>query len=192
MQRKTLIVMIAAVILLLAVAGAWAISNNRPEKKTNETHTSNTHTDTTPEEDTPKSETVKLSLFYVAIDDNGVSGEKIGCNDSLINVETEAAKTDYVVIDSLKKLLENHEQNIGESGLYNALYQSDLKMSSWEKEGDTVTIELLGTLKSSGVCDDERIIKQIERTAAVAAGADTAVILVDGKPIKEVLGGSGA
>lgn len=133
--------------------------------------------------------TAALSLFYVALGDKGQSGEAIGCGDSLVLVQTSKVTFSDQVQVSFEHLLANHQRSIGQSGLYNALYQSRLAFVSSSRVGNTITVHLRGKLVSGGVCDDPRIINQLQRTATVAAGVGKADILVNNQPVSQLLNG---
>ena len=62
----------------------------------------------------------------VAIGDNGAAGKRAGCGDSLVPVNIEAPYTQGVLKAALEYLLAQKSQYYGQSGLYNALYQSNL------------------------------------------------------------------
>lgn len=138
-----------------------------------------------------------FSLFYVALEDDGVSGPKIGCNDSMVMVQVqvreEGTNVDNQVERSLQQLLEERDTTIGQSGLYNALARSSLTYVSAvvDANADLVTVNLAGQVVSSGVCDDARIVQQLQYTAMVAAGVGSAKILVENVPIEHLLGGHG-
>ena len=130
-----------------------------------------------------------LTLYYVAVDDAGGSGEAIGCGDSLVATYTERLSTPDRVREAMERLLADKGQFLGESGLYNALYQSDLSFVRASTEADTVTVELEGQMQSGGTCDDPRIERQLEQTAAAAAGTGMSVVLVNGVRVEELLSG---
>ncbi|MGH3654084.1 GerMN domain-containing protein [Glutamicibacter sp.] len=131
--------------------------------------------------------TAALTLFYVAVGDEGKSGPAIGCGDSLVSSETGPEEFTNQVEASIVALLADDEEELGESGLRNALAGSDLEYVSSMVDGDVVSVELSGTLSSGGTCDDPRIIGQLEYTAMTAAGTGEARILVDGTVLEEVL-----
>lgn len=200
MSRKSLLIAIVAIIALVLVGwGSWALmeqrsseSDSKPDQLSTSDLDQEQESEKDPEAeglDEPSETTFTPILYYVATDDNGMSGELIGCGDSLMRVEGEITQASDVVVASFEALLGNQEREIGQSGLYNALYQSDLSISHWAKDGDMITVDLTGSLKSGGACDDARITKQLESTAAMAAGASQATILVDGTPIEEILSG---
>lgn len=131
--------------------------------------------------------TGSLTLYYIAVDDNGKSGEKIGCGDSAVAVKTADVTTDSVISSTFARLLSDHNQYYGESGLYNVLYNADLVYVSSSVSGDTVTVNLTGNLSLAGECDNPRVQATLEMTAATAAGVKKAAIFINSKPLSEVL-----
>ncbi|MDR7359182.1 hypothetical protein [Paeniglutamicibacter sulfureus] len=135
----------------------------------------------------PETTTSSLTIFYVAVSDQGKAGPMIGCGDSIVATETGPVIYASQVEAAMSGLLENKEIELGQSGLMNALAGSDLYyVSSTVSEG-IVTVELTGELSSGGICDDPRIIAQLTHTAMVAAGTEEARILIDGVDIGESL-----
>ena len=74
-------------------------------------------------------------------------------------------RTEGVLRAALEKLLSMRDQYFGKSGLYNALYQSNLIVDAVRIENGKATIELSGTLLQGGECDSPRIQAQLEQTA---------------------------
>jgi hypothetical protein len=128
-----------------------------------------------------------LTIFYVAVSDQGKAGPMIGCGDSIVATETGPVIYASQVEASMSGLLENKEIELGQSGLMNALAGSDLLYVSSAVSDGIVTVELTGELRSGGICDDPRIIAQLTHTAMVAAGTEEARILIDGVDIGESL-----
>jgi len=93
------------------------------------------------------------------VGDEGKSGSEIGCGDSLVATETGPEEFTNQVEASITALLADDEEMLGESVLRNALAGSDLDYVSSAVEGDAVTVELSGTVKSGGACDDPRIVE---------------------------------
>jgi len=132
-------------------------------------------------------QTAPLTIYYVAVGDNGVSGPKIGCGDSLVATTTAPVTFTDQVGPSIKTLLANKSRDIGMSGLINVLYQSSLTYLGGELDGSTITIWLSGQFMLGGVCDIPRAKAQLEYTAMSASGATSAQVFVNGRPIDEVL-----
>jgi hypothetical protein len=128
-----------------------------------------------------------LTIYYVAVDDNGVSGPLIGCGDSLVATTTAPVRFTDQVRPSIETLLANKSRDVGLSGLVNVLYQSNLTYTGGELAGSTITIYLTGQFILGGVCDIPRAKAQLEYTAMAAAGATSARVFVNGRPIDEVL-----
>jgi hypothetical protein len=91
----------------------------------------------------------------------------------------------------LNNLLAINDQFYGESGLYNALYQSDLVVQGINIQNGRATIALTGTLTSGGVCDDPRIMEQLRQTALQFSTVNSVAITVNGVPLESLLSGAG-
>jgi len=116
-----------------------------------------------PPTSTAVQQTVKI--FLIALEDNGQSGILVGCGDSAVSVTIVIPRTQGVLKAALEKLLSIKEQYYGESGLYNALYQSDLQLKSVTIDQGKAIIHLTGTVMLGGVCDAPRVEAQIKQTA---------------------------
>lgn len=137
------------------------------------------------------SDKMTIKIFMVAEGDNGASGKLFGCGDSIMAVEREIPKTQAVLKAALEQLLSIKDKSYGGSGLYNALYQSDLKLASVAINNEKATIKLTGTLKTEGECDEIRPKVQIEETAFQFSTVKEVEILVNDKNINEVLSPEG-
>ncbi|EMR00609.1 GerMN domain-containing protein [Paeniglutamicibacter gangotriensis] len=133
------------------------------------------------------SATSPLTIFYVAVDDQGKSGPLVGCGDSIVATETGPVIYASQVEAAMSTLLEDKDAEHGQSGLVNTLSASELTYVSASVSGDTVTVELSGEILSGGTCDDPRIIAQLTHTAMVAAGTGEAVILINGVDVNKYL-----
>ncbi len=140
----------------------------------------------------PATETVEV--FLVAIGDAGQSGQLIGCDDSLIPVEMdiEATSDTATRVDrTLTALFGIDEQEYGQSGLYNSLYQSDLSVESVTMNGTEANVDIVGEMAIGGVCDEPRFEQQILQTVLNVEGVSSAMITVNGTPLDELFGGPG-
>jgi len=127
-------------------------------------------------------------IYLVAIGDNGASGEMIGCGDSLVAVKVAVEPTLAVLRAALTALLNlPAAATYGESGLYNALYLSDLQIESLDISDRQATIALSGTLVYGGECDIPRIEAQLTELALQFSTVDSVLILVNGTPLSELL-----
>jgi hypothetical protein len=140
----------------------------------------------------------EVTVYWVSLAGEGPAGVEFpGCGDTLIEDTAPATSAGAVgepsrVEAGIQALLDQTQNQVGGSGLVNALYQSELEVQDVSIDGDVVTVELAGTPVSAGTCDDPRIMSQLEYTAVANAGAYTAEILVNGRPIAEVMSQAGA
>lgn len=128
-----------------------------------------------------------VMVYYIALEDNGVSGAPVGCGDSAVPVEVSVGFGQDALVFAYEKLLYEHERNIGQSGLYNALYQSDLTVKSAEIRDGKATIALEGTLMLGGECDNPRVLAQLEMIPGQFSGVTSVEITINGKPLAEAL-----
>lgn len=202
------------ILLLIAVGALLALAACQPTPDAVETATQPTDADGAAEsaetpaeaadaaaeaesaaEEEPAQATVdQVDLYFVAIGDNGASGDVIGCEDSIVAVEQQIEPTTAPLEAAIQALLDAGEF-VGESGLYNALDQSDLTIDGIQIENGKAFIALSGNLRIGGTCDVPRVQQQIERTALQFDTVDEVEILIDGDPLSVVLeerGESGA
>jgi len=136
---------------------------------------------------TPPTGPQRVQIYLIALEDNGQSGPLVGCGDSGIPVQVETLSTKEVLRVSMEKLLSLKDQFYGESGLYNALYKSDLQVESITLENGKAVINLTGTLMLGGVCDNPRVEAQLEQTALQFSTIQEVSIFINGKPLKDAL-----
>ncbi len=132
-----------------------------------------------------------LQIFLVAIGDNGASGKKIGCGDSLVAVDVVVNPTVAVLRTSLDELLAIKSEYYGQSGLYNALYQSDLEIEELGLQNGVASIYLKGDLVLGGTCDSPRVEEQLRATALQFSTVSDVEIFINGKPLEELVAGGG-
>lgn len=131
----------------------------------------------------------RVKIFLIALNDGGKSGPTVGCGDSAVAVERQIAPTSAVLTAALNELLSLHDRSYGESGLYNALYQSDLHLKRVDLVNGMATIQLTGKLSLGGECDDPRVAAQITNTALQFATVRSVAVRVNGVPLEQLLGG---
>jgi hypothetical protein len=128
-----------------------------------------------------------VKVFLIALGDNGASGKLIGCGDSLVPAEQAIVPTQGVLRAALEILLGIKTQYYGQSGLYNALYQSDLTIDDLRIDNGNASIRLAGRLLLGGVCDNPRLEAQLVETAKQFSTVKEVEIFINGKPLKDVL-----
>jgi len=108
-----------------------------------------------------------INIYLVAVGDDGKTGKKIGCGDSLIAVTRTIEKTAAPLTVAIRELLQTpqHPSVDGRSNLENFWKGRNLKVRSVSIVNHTASIRLSGTLSVSGVCDEPRIESQIDATA---------------------------
>ncbi len=134
---------------------------------------------------TPGQQTVKI--FLIALEDNGQSGTVVGCGDSAVPVTVTIPQTQGVLRAALEKLFSAKQQYYGESGFYNALYQSNLQVEGVTIIQGTATIRLTGNVVLGGACDAPRVEAQIEQTALQFSTVSEVEIFIDDVPLEDLL-----
>jgi sporulation and spore germination protein len=140
---------------------------------------------TIPPNATAAPQTVKI--FLIALEDNGQSGPLVGCGDSVVPATVTIARTQGVLRAALEKLLSVQEQFYGESGFYNALYQSDLQLKTVTIDQGKAIIHLTGAVMLGGVCDSPRFEAQIEQTALQFSTVSSVEVFINDIPLQDVL-----
>lgn len=136
---------------------------------------------------TPTQAQQTVKIFLIALEDNGQTGPVVGCGDSVIPVTVVIPSTQGVLKAALGKLLSIGEQYYGESGLYNALYQSDLQLKGVTIDQGKAIIHLTGALMLGGVCDAPRVEAQIEQTALQFSTVSSVEVFINEIPLEDVL-----
>jgi hypothetical protein len=109
--------------------------------------------------------TQAIKVYLVALGDDGRTGKKIGCGDSLIAVTRSINKTSAPLIAALRELLLTQPQSEGGQQLENFWKGRNLEVKSVLVRNGTATIRISGEVFVAGICDEPRIQSQIEATA---------------------------
>lgn len=128
-----------------------------------------------------------VKIVLIELEGNGQSGPLVGCGDSAIPITVTIPRTQGVLRAALEKLFTAKQQFYGESGYYNALYQSDLQVASVTIEQGNAIIQLTGTITLGGVCDAPRVQAQIEQTALQFSTVSDVTVFVNDVPLEEAL-----
>ena len=108
----------------------------------------------------------------------------MGCGDSVVPVQVEIPTTQGVLKAALQALLSVKDQYYGQSGLYNALYQSDLQVENVSIDNNgKASIYLTGSLVMGGECDTPRVRAQVEQTVLQFPAVKEVAIFINGKPL---------
>lgn len=139
-----------------------------------------------PTPDPDGGEATSADMYLIATGDAGQSGVPVGCDDSAVPVQVVFEPTITPLTDALEQLLALDTETYGQSGLYNALYQSDLSIQGIDIDEGVATINLTGNIVLGGTCDAPRVEAQIEQTALQFATVQSVNIFVNGQPLADV------
>lgn len=129
----------------------------------------------------------QTQIYLVAVGDGGRSGMEIGCGDSLVPVTVSIQPTIAPLTAALETMLAIDSRTYGQSGLYNALYRSDLTVDGIDIDNGAATIALSGQLVTGGACDTPRIEQQLQQTALQYDTIDSVAITVNGVSLTDLL-----
>jgi len=131
----------------------------------------------------------RTQIYLIALEDAGQAGQEIGCGDSIVPVEVEIEPTIAPLRAALEELLAVDDEYYGQSGLYNALYRSDLQVQGIDIVNGEAIIDLSGELLLGGACDNPRVEAQLAQTALQFSTVNAVTIRLNGTPLAEFLSG---
>ncbi|HYF62113.1 MAG TPA: GerMN domain-containing protein [Herpetosiphonaceae bacterium] len=112
----------------------------------------------------------------------------LGCGDKLVALDRQVPLTTRPLAAAMKQLLAMGDKPDGTSTFYNALAQSALSFDSAAIDAQGVaTINLIGELRLSGVCDAPRISEQLRATALQFPTIREARFFVNGVALEQLL-----
>ena len=85
------------------------------------------------------------------------------------------------------QMLALRDEYLGESGLFNPLYQSDLSIQSVTLVNGKATIRLAGTLRVNGACHGANIKTVFDRTALQYSTVKSVAVFINGRPLIDIL-----
>ena len=133
----------------------------------------------------------EVKLFLIAVDDDGRSGKKIGCGDSVVAVTRDLRPTRAPLRAALEELLRIPRIYGSNPELYNALHQSRLRLKSVSVRRGVASLSFTGRLVTGGVCDSPRVQAQIEETALQFPTVKKVKVFINGLPLSKYLSGRG-
>jgi hypothetical protein len=164
--RRPIGILSALVVVGAAVISPWAASSGRA---------ANTGKPTS------------VSIYLIAIGDNGKSGTRVGCGDSLVAVKTHLDATRAPLTATLRKVVGDHRRFFGQSELYNALFQSRLELMRATVVHGTASIHLTGQLRLGGVCDAPRVRAQLRHAGLQFPTVQRVFVYVNGILLSKAL-----
>lgn len=135
----------------------------------------------------PSSGNQAIQIYLIALEDDGKTGEKIGCGDSAVAVNRSIKRTAAPLQAAIEELLSLQTNILGESSLYNSLYGSQLSVQKISVSSRKAAIYLTGSVSLGGVCDNPRFEAQLTKTAKQFESINRVEIFINSKPLKEVL-----
>jgi hypothetical protein len=129
----------------------------------------------------------QVQIMLIALGEGERSGPTIGCGDAVVPVTVQVEPTTAPLRAALERLFSIKSEFYGESGLYNALHQSELRIDSLGISGGLARLSLSGTLRTGGVCDAPRVQAQIEQTMRQFPSVTSTEILLNGQPLADAL-----
>lgn len=132
----------------------------------------------------PPGNMIKIPL--IAIGDNGVSGMKIGCDDSVIMVDRPFIGPDALV-QVYSDLLGIREREYGQLGLVDPLYQSTLTIKEIIVRDGVAYVHLQGAFMMGGECDIPRVQAQLEQAALQFPEVRSVQVFVNDKTLAEAV-----
>lgn len=134
-----------------------------------------------------KGQPSEVKVFLVAVGDDGKSGKRIGCEDSLVPVSRSIEHGTAPLEGAIRALLTASEQSEGALVLGNFWKGTDLKLESVRIKRGLATIRITGQILVAGVCDEPRIESQIAATARQFSTVKKVRVLVNGRPLAEAI-----
>jgi spore germination protein GerM len=128
-----------------------------------------------------------VTVFLVAVGDAGQNGPRIGCDDSVVPVEQTAVAGESPVATALNTLLALPQRPAEDPDLYSALAQSSFTVEEVQVEDGHAEIYLEGQLRLAGVCDEPRVVAQLQHTTLQFDAIDSVDLYLNGQPLEEQL-----
>ena len=127
-----------------------------------------------------------IKVYLVAVGDDGKTGKKIGCGDSLVAVKR-PVKTGAPLAAAIRELLLTPQHTEGTPTLDNFWMGRDLKVESVSIVNGIATIRLSGEVFVAGVCDEPRIESQIEETARQFPGVKKVKVFIGKQTLADAI-----
>lgn len=136
------------------------------------------------ESEEPADRSVERTLTFIALGDEGATGEEIGCGDSAVTVPY-TTTTITPLAEVMEAQIAVHDREYEDTDLYNVLSMSDLSLASATIDDRHATVELTGEFLIGGVCDIPRVYAQLEGTALQFDNVDSVTVLIDGETLQD-------
>jgi len=104
---------------------------------------------------------------------------EIGCGDAVLPVVRDVPQTPAPLTAAIDALISNNIRIDSDSGLYNALYLSDLSIETIQEIEDIITVRLTGEYRVQAECDHPRVLAQIEQTVLEYSSAQIVELFIN-------------
>ncbi|MEZ4571538.1 MAG: GerMN domain-containing protein [Thermomicrobiales bacterium] len=131
--------------------------------------------------------TQDVTIFLIAIGDEGASGMEIGCGDSVVGITRTIPGSVDPITGALEELLSIPGPDFGESGLSTAFYAWDVTVDSVTVVDGEATVEMSGSIAIAGVCEGPRIEAQLEQTVLAVPDVDAVEFFINGESLDSIL-----
>lgn len=130
----------------------------------------------------------QINIFLISLQDNGRRGPVVGCGDSVVAVPRRISPTVAPLRAALEELLSIKTQIVDTSGLYNSLYQSDLRLDNVliDTNGKAI-VNLSGTIRLGGTCDTPRFEAQLKQTVLQFPTVKESSIFINSRPLEQIV-----
>ncbi len=135
----------------------------------------------------PRAATRQVFVYLVVVGDNGKSGRKFGCDDSLVAVRRSVSTLESPLKSALQELVSLPPQYPGNAKLENFWKGRNLEIRAVSVRGGVARIQVAGEVFVAGICDEPRIITQIEATARQFPSVKKVVVYLGGKPLRRAI-----
>lgn len=131
--------------------------------------------------------TREVKVYLVASGDNGKRGKKVGCDDSLVPVTRRVSDTGSPLRAALQELLSIPPEPVDNPGLQNFWKGRNLSLRSVSIQKQTATILISGEVFVAGICDEPRIVGQIEETARQFPNVKNVKVFIGKRTLAEAI-----
>jgi hypothetical protein len=123
----------------------------------------------------------------IDIDPNNTGLDVIGCGDHMAYLEYDMSASQDPVYDTLAELLTLNPNDYAASGYYNSLDNAQLSVNSLSINNGVAEVYLNGTLSLGGVCDNPRVVVQLEETLLQFPNITSVDIYINSEPLADFL-----
>lgn len=134
-----------------------------------------------------RGKTTSVRIYLVALGNGTKARNTFGCGDRVVAVTRSIPPTTQPLSAAIRLLLSDHHRFYGRSGLYNALYQSHLRLSRAAVKNGRASVYLAGKTSLGGVCDVPRVKQQLQHTALQFRTVKRAAFFINGIPLSKLL-----